>query len=112
MIFNQYANPIALEAIKWKCESLHPLAFHSDARANRLFSDYIVYDVWLLVELLVVYFLFVETSGSSLEEMAAIIDGEEARDTIIEAVARATDGKAVEKHEEVYQDKRPQVTVA
>jgi hypothetical protein len=52
--------------------------------------------VWLLIELIVVYFLFVETSGSSLEEMAAIIDGEEVRDTIIEAVARVTDGKAME----------------
>ena len=52
-----------------------------------------VYDVWLLVELVTVYFLFVETSGSSLEEMAAIIDGEDARDGIIEAVARVADGK-------------------
>ena len=39
------------------------------------------------------YFLFVETSGASLEEMAAIIDGEEARNEIIEGVARVTDGK-------------------
>ncbi|CAI6338710.1 unnamed protein product [Periconia digitata] len=73
LIFNQYANPIALEAIKWKY--------------------YVVYDVWLLVELVTVYFLFVETSGSSLEEMAAIIDGEDAKNEIIEAVARVADGK-------------------
>ncbi|RDW78372.1 general substrate transporter-4 [Coleophoma crateriformis] len=73
LIFNQYANPIAVTAIKWKY--------------------YIVYDVWIFIELIVVYFLFVETQGSSLEEMAAIIDGEEARDTIIEGVARATDMK-------------------
>jgi len=76
LIFNQYANPIAITAIKWKY--------------------YIVYDVWLLVELLVVYFLFVETSGSSLEEMAALIDGEEARENIIEGVARATDKHAIQ----------------
>jgi hypothetical protein len=71
-----------------------------------------VYDVWLLVELTVVYFLFVETSGSSLEEMAAIIDGEEVRDTIIEAVARVTDGKAMHQHEDAMDDKRPHVIVA
>ncbi|KAL3423087.1 hypothetical protein PVAG01_04834 [Phlyctema vagabunda] len=71
LIFNQYANPIAVTAIKWKY--------------------YIAYDVWIFIELLVVYFLFVETQGSSLEEMAAIIDGEEVRNTIIEGVARATD---------------------
>jgi hypothetical protein len=71
-----------------------------------------VYDVWLVVELLVVYFLFVETSGSSLEEMAAIIDGEEVRDTIIEAVARVTDGKMMDQREDVMDDKRPHVVVA
>lgn len=75
LIFNQYANPIAITAIKWKY--------------------YIVYDVWLLFEVLVVYFLFVETSGSSLEEMAAVIDGEEAREHIIEGVARASDKHAM-----------------
>jgi hypothetical protein len=65
-----------------------------------------------LVELLVVYFLFVETSGSSLEEMAAIIDGEEVRDTIIEAVARATDGKDSRAREKATDDKQPDVVVA
>jgi hypothetical protein len=75
-------------------------------------ADYIVYDVWLFVELLVVYFLFVETSGSSLEEMAVIIDGEEARDTIIEAVARVTEGKAMDQREDVMDDKSPRVAVA
>jgi hypothetical protein len=71
-----------------------------------------VYDVWLFVELLVVYFLFVETSGSSLEEMAVIIDGEEVRDTIIEAVARVTEGKAMDQREDVFHDKSPRVAVA
>lgn len=72
-------------------------------------KDYIVYDVWLAVELLVVYFLFVETSGSSLEEMAAIIDGTEVRDEIIEAVARVADGKGVEQREVMMDDKRSHV---
>jgi hypothetical protein len=89
--------------------SYHCLDISNDTNA---ISDYIVYDVWLFVELLVVYLLFVETSGSSLEEMAAIIDGEEVRDTIIEAVARVTDGKAVDQREDVMDDKRPHVAVA
>ncbi|ORY11750.1 general substrate transporter [Clohesyomyces aquaticus] len=92
LIFNQYANPIALESIKWK--------YH------------VVYDVWIFVELVVVYFLFVETSGSSLEEMAVIIDGEEARDTIIQAVARVTDGKVEVEAELSPEDKRPHFVVA
>jgi len=55
-----------------------------------------VYDVWLFVELLVVYFLFVETHGASLEETAAILDGAEIQERFVEGVARATekDGKS------------------
>ena len=55
-----------------------------------------MYDVWLFVELIVVYFLFVETYGASLEETAAILDGKDIQSQFIEGVARATekDGKA------------------
>ena len=45
--FNQYVNPIALENIGWKY--------------------YIVYDVWLAVELAVVYFFYIETRNTPLE---------------------------------------------
>ncbi|KAH8781536.1 general substrate transporter [Hyaloscypha sp. PMI_1271] len=71
LIFNQYANPIAMTNIKWKY--------------------YIVYDVWLFIELVVVYFLFVETRGASLEETAAILDGVAVQEQLIEGVARATE---------------------
>jgi hypothetical protein len=37
-----------------------------------------VYDVWLAFELAIVYFFFRETRGMSLEETAAIFDGQEA----------------------------------
>ncbi|RAO73892.1 uncharacterized protein BHQ10_009904 [Talaromyces amestolkiae] len=69
LIFNQYANPIALTNIKWRY--------------------YIVYDVWLLFELIVVYFLWVETRGPSLEEIAAILDGQEVKEKLIETAADA-----------------------
>jgi hypothetical protein len=51
--------------------------------------------VWLVVEVLVVYFLFVETRGASVEETAAILDGTEVQVALVEGVARATehDGK-------------------
>ena len=51
--------------------------------------DYIVYDVWLLFELLVVYFLWVETRGPSLEGRKAIIDGQEVKEKLIETAADA-----------------------
>ncbi|KAI0116982.1 general substrate transporter [Daldinia grandis] len=58
LIFNQYANPVGVEALGWKF--------------------YIIYDVWIFIELIGVYFLFVETTGkANLEEVAAILDGED-----------------------------------
>jgi sugar porter (SP) family MFS transporter len=57
LIFNQYVNPIALKNIEWKY--------------------YIVYDCWLLVELIFIYFYIVETKGKTLEETAAMFDGEQ-----------------------------------
>jgi len=58
LFFNNYVNPIGLAAIRWKY--------------------YVVYDAWLLVELLTVYFFYPETKGPTLEEMAKIFDGDEA----------------------------------
>lgn len=57
-IFNQYVNPIGLEALEWKF--------------------YLVYVVVLVLECLAIYFLFVETRGPALEEIAILFDGEDA----------------------------------
>jgi len=40
---------------------------------------YLVYVGWLVVELVTVYLFFVETKGPTLEEMAKIFDGDEAK---------------------------------
>lgn len=53
---NQYVNPIALKHIKWKY--------------------YIVYDIWLAIELVVVYIFYIETRYTPLEEIAKHFDGE------------------------------------
>ena len=42
------------------------------------YKFYVVYCVWLAVELTVVYFFFIETKGPTLEEVAKIFDGENA----------------------------------
>lgn len=61
LLFNQFINPIAFEAIAWKY--------------------YIVYLVILLVILGTIYQWYPETHGYSLEEIAVIFDGEKARVT-------------------------------
>ncbi|RAR06329.1 general substrate transporter [Stemphylium lycopersici] len=57
-IFNQYVNPIGLEALQWKF--------------------YLVYVAVLVLECLAIYFLYVETRGPALEEIAVLFDGNDA----------------------------------
>ncbi|KAK0347945.1 hypothetical protein LTR29_006260 [Friedmanniomyces endolithicus] len=56
--FNQYVNPIALDAIQWKF--------------------YFVYIVTLSAMIPTIYFLFPETKGRTLEEIASVFDGQAA----------------------------------
>lgn len=55
--FASYANPVAMEAIGWKY--------------------YIVYCCVIFVELWIIYFLFPETRGRTLEEVAEIFDNDQ-----------------------------------
>ncbi|KAG0651023.1 Lactose permease [Hyphodiscus hymeniophilus] len=58
LFFNQYVNPIALNAITWKY--------------------YIVYCVWLAFELFIVWKFYIETRNTPLEEIVKHFDGENA----------------------------------
>ena len=77
LFFNQYVNPIALLHIEWVSPTLAKVI--SDqwliSHAQRY---YIVYCVWLLVEFVVVYFFYIETRYTPLEEIARHFDGEDA----------------------------------
>ncbi|KAJ2963793.1 hypothetical protein NQZ79_g1213 [Umbelopsis isabellina] len=69
LFFNSYVNPIALGAIGWKY--------------------YLVYVIWIMVEIVVIYFFFVETSGYTLEELNVVFDGEGAQISDIDKAALA-----------------------
>jgi len=58
LFFNSYVNPVALAKLNWKY--------------------YIVYDCWLAFEFLVVYFYYIETRNTPLEEIVKYFDGEQA----------------------------------
>ncbi|KAF2795075.1 hexose transporter protein [Melanomma pulvis-pyrius CBS 109.77] len=58
LFFNTYVNPVALEHIGWKY--------------------YIVYCVWLAAELIFVWFYYIETRNTPLEEIAKHFDGDAA----------------------------------
>ncbi|KAF2189102.1 general substrate transporter [Zopfia rhizophila CBS 207.26] len=57
-VFNQYVNPIGLQNLQWRY--------------------YFVYIAILVLECLAIWFLFVETKGPTLEEIARLFDGDHA----------------------------------
>lgn len=57
-VFNQYVNPIGLQKLAWKY--------------------YFVYIAILVIEVLSIWFFYVETKGPTLEEIARLFDGDDA----------------------------------
>lgn len=81
LTLNQYANPVAFEAFK-----------------DHTWKLYLIYCCWVFLELCFVYFMYIETRGPTLEELAKIIDGDEA------AVAHV-DIHQVEKEAQINEEK-------
>jgi len=81
LIFNQYINPIALDHIAWKY--------------------YFVYVAWLCFEIVFLYFFIVETKNRTLEETAALFDGDEALETI---AGKALHEVQVEDRKDIRED--------
>lgn len=59
MVVNTYGISVGIEAIAWRL--------------------YIVYCVWIAIEMVVIYFFFVETAGKTLEELGSIFEAENPR---------------------------------
>jgi len=74
LFFNNYVNPVAMDNISWKY--------------------YIVYCCWLAFELAFVYFFFVETRYTPLEEIAKYFDGDDAQ---VSTLANGDDSGIAEK---------------
>jgi hypothetical protein len=90
LFFNNYVNPVALASIGWKY--------------------YLVYDIWLLVELVTVYIFYPETKGPTLEEMVKIFDGDEAVIGEVDLdIVREKHSPAVEQVEDSQPPKAQQV---
>ncbi|KAF4459717.1 MFS transporter SP family sugar:H+ symporter [Fusarium albosuccineum] len=58
-VLNQYVNPIGLTELAWKF--------------------YFVYIVILVIEVVCIWFLFIKTRGPTLEEIAVLFDGDDAK---------------------------------
>jgi hypothetical protein len=66
--FTTFVNPIGLENIKWRW--------------------LLVYVCWISFEIVVVYFLFPETSGRTLEELTFLFEDKEYSDRMTMAVEK------------------------
>lgn len=82
LTITRYINPIGLEKLnpKWKF--------------------YTIYCCWIAVELVVVYFFYIETKGPTLEEVAKIFDGADAETGVADVSEVKADMTGVD-----YQDK-------
>lgn len=81
-VFNQYVNPIGLQHLAWKY--------------------YFVYIAILVVECLCIWFLYVETKGPTLEEIAVLFDGLDANVAYIqETESKGLKGEVKAIHSEI-----------
>ncbi|GAW21631.1 hypothetical protein ANO14919_111540 [Xylariales sp. No.14919] len=85
LLLNEYANPVAFQAFG----------------LNHSWRLYIIYTVWIGLELTFVYFMYVETKGPTLEELAKVIDGDDAKvaDVDLEQVEKDVSRESHEVHE-------------
>jgi phosphotransferase system glucose/maltose/N-acetylglucosamine-specific IIC component len=79
-IFGSYVNPIALKNIGWKF--------------------YIYYCIWVSIVFLIVYFFFVETAGPTLEELAYLFEGEDAKKDMVHKIQEKKEQVTYEEHVE------------
>ncbi|KAI1783953.1 general substrate transporter [Ganoderma leucocontextum] len=78
LIFNQYINPIALNALGWKY--------------------YIVYACWLVFEIGFIWCFLIETKNRTLEETAALFDGNHNADMLAQHAAVNTGVTISDQH--------------
>ncbi|KAF9003948.1 hypothetical protein BDQ17DRAFT_1424917 [Cyathus striatus] len=88
--FNQFVNPWAIDAIGW--------------------WYYIVYCAWLIIELVFIVVFIIETKGRTLEETAALFDGEEQQQDLAimggdAATMTMTMSRGILVHQEVHTSK-------
>jgi hypothetical protein len=77
-----YTNPIAWENLPhhWNLSLIYTVCTALIRYSLPVQAEFslTLYQIWIFIELLFVYFFYVETRGPTLEELAKIFDGEDA----------------------------------
>jgi hypothetical protein len=70
LLLNNYLNPLAFDA--W--QNSDP----DEIYGGNTWRLYLIYTIWVFGEVVFIYFMYVETRGPTLEEVAKVIDGDNA----------------------------------
>lgn len=100
LLINAYVNPLAFEA--WETDEEN----EDTGYGGTTWYLYLIYTIWVLGEVIFIYFMYVETRGPTLEELAKVIDGENAQvaDIDLGQVEKVLQEEEVEKASHVEQD--------
>ena len=72
LLLNNYLNPLAFDA--WEA----PKSDDGSLYGGNTWRLYLIYSIWVFGEVCFIYFMYVETRGPTLEEVAKVIDGDNA----------------------------------
>ncbi|KAF4970533.1 hypothetical protein FSARC_2442 [Fusarium sarcochroum] len=105
LLLNNYLNPLAFEA--WEANEENK----DTGYGGNTWRLYLIYTIWVLGEVMFIYFMYVETRGPTLEEVAKAIDGDNAKvanvnlDKVEEEVLEKEVGRIPSIEEEVHEMK-------
>ncbi|RSM02034.1 hypothetical protein CEP52_008197 [Fusarium oligoseptatum] len=88
--FIQRSKGIAVMQMSTRLASAFNLLVNPIGMANLAWKFFLVYCVWLVIETVVVYFFFPETQGPTLEEMALVLEGDNAAVEVVNSKASST----------------------
>lgn len=77
LLLNNYVNPFAFEA--WEAPKEPNGDDSTTGYGGNTWRLYLIYTIWVGLETVYIYFMYVETRGPTLEELVKVIDGENAQ---------------------------------
>ncbi|KAM0433421.1 hypothetical protein ACHAPT_004299 [Fusarium lateritium] len=91
--FIQRSKGIAVMQMSTRIASAFNLLVNPIGMADLAWKFFLVYCVWLVIETVVVYFFFPETQGPTLEEMALVLEGDNAAVEVVNSKAARLEQK-------------------
>lgn len=91
--FIQRSKGIAVMQMSTRIASAFNLLVNPIGMADLAWKFFLIYCVWLVIETVVVYLFFPETQGPTLEEMALVLEGDNAAVEVVNSKAARLEEK-------------------